>query len=87
MRHGTYWKVVSGQLSKNERVFCGCKIKSKAEENAAREPGKATIRLLRTREHDLPSDHPDFNKNQIFDSERWCVIGQLSAEELYAEEL
>jgi hypothetical protein len=72
MRHGKYWELVDEQ-----EVDSGYRTKEDAEKQvqSLSLPYKSKVRveLLKTLEHDLPSDDPDFDPSQRFPSERWCI--------------
>lgn len=73
-----HWNVAPGQLQDGETVFSGVAYEEKAdreaEEAKARGLTVVGVRWLMTIEHELPSDHHDYDPSQNARGHLWCVI-------------
>jgi hypothetical protein len=76
MRHGKYWELIDGQ-TEGRMVDSGYRTKEEAERQVKslliQFRSRAQVELLRTLEHDLRSDDPNFDPSQRFESARWCI--------------
>jgi hypothetical protein len=80
LKHAEYWEILPGQLEPDESVDSGYTHKSGAEQAAPYVDPEfnARVRLLKTHEHELPVEDPNFDESQVFNSKRWCVVVRLA---------
>lgn len=77
MKYASFWTIAPDQILENENSSYGSSERSHAQrmaEELAAGGQDTRVARLKTLEHDLPTTDPHFSEDQVFESERWCVI-------------